>query len=162
MALSFYLKHKPIFLRFCSILYTFVITVVFLNKNISPPKKKHPEKKAMPSLLGATVIMGAFTSALAGSNWTAASTAATDALYLASLANLEAVVNNGSLADYLGTMNVTQECTLENAVVRKDYLALTDAERLAYSNAVTCLFSKDPVSCYPPPSCKEVAHRVTT
>lgn len=90
--------------------------------------------------------MGAFTSALAGgTNWTAADTSGSDALWTSSLANLEAVVNNGSLADYLGTMNVTQACDISTAYVRKEYLSLTDAEKIAYSDAVKCMFSKDPV-----------------
>lgn len=101
------------------------------------------------------VAMGIFTSHLAGAtNWTAADTSGSDALWTSSLSNLEAVVNNGSLADYLGTMNVTQTCDLADAAVRKDYSTLTDAEKLAYSDAVKCLFSESPVcdlALTPPP-----------
>lgn len=94
----------------------------------------------------AVIAMGAFTSAIASSNWTALSTSGSDALWASSLANLEAVVSNGSLADYLETMNVTQTCDISNAAVRKEYTTLTNAEKLAYSNAVKCMFAKDPVS----------------
>lgn len=101
--------------------------------------------------------MGAFTSSLAtdaphtNSHWTAADTSGSDALWASSLANLEAVVNNGSLADYLGTMNVTQTCDISTAYVRKEYTTLTDAEKIAYSNAMKCMFSKDPVRAHPWP-----------
>lgn len=97
-------------------------------------------------LKSSAVAMGAFTSALAGgTNWTAADTSGSDALWASSLANLEAVVNNGSLADCLRTTNVTQTCDVATAPVRKEYLTLNDAEKIAYSDAVKCMFSKDPV-----------------
>lgn len=94
--------------------------------------------------------MGAFTSTITGAtNWSALSTSGSDALWQSSLSNLEAVVNNGSLADYLGTMNVTQTCDISNAAVRKEYSTLTNAQKLAYSDAVKCLFSRDPVRVPP-------------
>lgn len=89
--------------------------------------------------------MGIFPSAF-GSNWTAASTSGTDALFAQSMTNLKAVVNNGSLADYLAGLNVTQTCDLSTAAVRKEYTTLSNAEKLEYSDAVRCLMDSDPVS----------------
>lgn len=71
--------------------------------------------------------------------WTPASSSITDALAAESLDNLLELVNNGTLKSYLATRNVSQTCTEENVVRRKDYTALSEDERLDYVNALKCL-----------------------
>ncbi|KAH8681383.1 tyrosinase [Xylariales sp. PMI_506] len=75
-----------------------------------------------------------------------ASTAPTDELALESLTELKAAVLDGSLKNQLATESVSQTCTLENAAIRREYTALSNKEKLAYTNAVKCLMSKPAIT----------------
>ncbi|KAK8098833.1 tyrosinase [Apiospora kogelbergensis] len=68
----------------------------------------------------------------------------TDLLAAQSLSNLRDAVADGSLQGKLAERGVSQTCTLENAVVRREYSTLTSTEKLAYTSAVKCLMAKPP------------------
>lgn len=85
--------------------------------------------------------------------YTPASTHLTDQIAASSLANQLATLNNGSLAKLLATENLTRTtCSPSEIVVRREYSHLTDAEKLAYTDAVLCLMdapTKTPASACP-------------
>lgn len=78
-------------------------------------------------------------SAACASAWTPASSTITDGLAAESLNNLLHLVGNGTLKSFLATQNVSQTCTEENVVRRKDYTTLSQEEKLDYVNAMKCL-----------------------
>ncbi|CAG9981060.1 unnamed protein product [Clonostachys byssicola] len=80
-------------------------------------------------------------SPLLASAWTPASTEGSDYLAAESLEILTNVVNNGSLAEHLVTLGVSQTCNISKAVVRREYSNLSDDEKLEYTAAVQCLMS---------------------
>lgn len=71
--------------------------------------------------------------------WTPASSSATDALAAESLDNLLKLVRNGTLKSYLATQNVSQTCTEDTVVRRKDYTTLSQEEKLDFVHAMQCL-----------------------
>ncbi|KAK6856634.1 hypothetical protein PG995_006821 [Apiospora arundinis] len=66
----------------------------------------------------------------------------TDMLAEQSLSNLRDAVADGSLQRKLAERGVAQTCSLENAVIRREYSTLTSTEKLAYTSAVKCLMAK--------------------
>ncbi|KAK7960653.1 hypothetical protein PG996_011296 [Apiospora saccharicola] len=78
--------------------------------------------------------------------YTPESTAQTDAVAARSFDTLSRAVANGSLKKELATRNVSQECTLANAAVRKEYADLSDAEKTDYIDAVRCLMTKPSIT----------------
>lgn len=69
--------------------------------------------------------------------WTPSSTNATDLLAKKGLAKLRS--HNASY-------NSTSSCSVENAVVRKEWLNLSDKEKTAWIDAVKCLMVKPSLS----------------
>ncbi|KAK8117709.1 uncharacterized protein PG998_005990 [Apiospora kogelbergensis] len=78
--------------------------------------------------------------------YTPESTAQTDAVAAKSFGILSRAVTDGSLKKELATRGVSQECTIANAAVRKEYSDLSDAEKLHYINAVRCLMTKPSIT----------------
>lgn len=71
--------------------------------------------------------------------WTAAPSLLTDTAVSASMMNLQLAAADGNLTRYLAARNVSQSCTAENVAVRKDFTALSEAERLDFVTAMKCL-----------------------
>ncbi|KAL1879876.1 hypothetical protein Daus18300_001715 [Diaporthe australafricana] len=71
--------------------------------------------------------------------WTPEPTDATDALAVESLSNLLDVSENGTLAKYLATANVSEVCAKDQVKVRKEYSNMSEQEKLDYVGAIKCL-----------------------
>jgi len=69
--------------------------------------------------------------------WKPSSTNGTDRLAALGKANLER--HHASLGSY-------SSCNSANAAVRKEWLSLSDEEKIAYTDAVKCLMSKPSIS----------------
>lgn len=69
--------------------------------------------------------------------WSPSPTNGTDRLAQEGLANLEA---------YHKSLNSSSSCNLGNAAVRREWLTLSDEEKIAYISAVKCLMSKPSIS----------------
>lgn len=69
--------------------------------------------------------------------WEPSATDGTDELAAQGVANLQ---------KRLASKNTSSECTPENAVVRKEWMTLSDAEKIAYTDAVKCLMAKPSIS----------------
>jgi hypothetical protein len=97
-----------------------------------------------PSLL-ATADPMHFTNAIAATSllaasacaWTPSSTNGTDRLAAKGLANLKR---------HHASFNYTSSCDISKAPVRKEWLSLSDEEKIAYTNAVKCLMDKPSIS----------------
>jgi hypothetical protein len=97
-----------------------------------------------PSLL-ATADPMHFTNAIAATSllaasacaWTPSSTNGTDRLAARGLANLKR---------HHASLNYTSSCDISKAPVRKEWLSLSDDEKIAYINAVKCLMDKPSIS----------------
>lgn len=79
----------------------------------------------------------AYTSPPGYQAWEPSSTDGTDKLAAKGLLNLE---------KHHAALNTSSSCTPKNAVVRKEWLSLSDAEKIAYTDAVRCLMSKPSLS----------------
>jgi hypothetical protein len=69
--------------------------------------------------------------------WTPSQTNGTDRLAQHGLANLKR---------HHAYLNSTTNCTIETAAVRKEWLSLSDDEKIAYTDAVKCLMDKPSIS----------------
>ncbi|KAK8091883.1 hypothetical protein PG997_002244 [Apiospora hydei] len=78
--------------------------------------------------------------------YTPESTAQTDAVAAKSFETLKSAVADGSLKKELATRGVSQECTIANAAVRKEYADLSDVEKTDYIDAVRCLMTKPSIT----------------
>ncbi|KAM0720280.1 hypothetical protein Q7P37_004416 [Cladosporium fusiforme] len=84
-----------------------------------------------------TVAAAASLLAVSAQAWKPSSTNGTDHLAEKGLLNLEKHQNSS---------NSTSYCTIKNAAVRKEWLSLSDAEKIAYTDAVQCLMEKPSIS----------------
>ena len=69
--------------------------------------------------------------------WTPSSTNATDKLARHGLANLKR---------HHASLNSTTSCNVASATVRKEWLTLSDDEKIAYIDAVKCLMDKPSIA----------------
>lgn len=75
--------------------------------------------------------------AVSAQAWKPSSTDRTDKLAEEGCLNVER---------HYASLNSSSSCTPENAVVRKEWLTLSDAEKIAYTDAVKCLMKKPSIS----------------
>ncbi|KAK7951219.1 uncharacterized protein PG986_006947 [Apiospora aurea] len=76
------------------------------------------------------------------SSWTPAPTHGSDLLAEQSLANLKSALADGTLKQELATQGVSQTCGPDDWAVRREYLTLSDEEKLEYTRAIKCLMAK--------------------
>lgn len=84
-----------------------------------------------------TVAAAASLLAVSAQAWKPSPTNGTDHLAEKGLLNLEKHQTSSSSTSY---------CTIKNAAVRKEWLSLSDAEKIAYTDAVQCLMEKPSIS----------------
>lgn len=84
-----------------------------------------------------TAVAAASLLAMPAYAWTPSSTKGTDKLAEQGLANLK---------EYHQSLNSSTSCNLSNAAVRKEWLSLSDEEKIAYTDAVKCLMSKPSIT----------------
>jgi hypothetical protein len=115
-----------------------------LGLDAEPPIARLTVFTETPSLLATADTMH-FTNAIAATSllaasacaWTPSSTNGTDRLAAKGLANLKR---------HHASLNYTSSCDISKAPVRKEWLSLSDDEKIAYINAVKCLMDKPSIS----------------